>query len=309
MATWFGTGTSAYAKSADMVNRRKFIQQASIVTGSLLLPSWMGCTPVSKEKKSIGLQLYTLRDIITQDVKGTLEKVARIGYKDIEAYGYANGKIFGLAYADFNSIIADLGMKLVSCHYGSGFGSTDSGTLRNGWEQAVEDAARAGQRYMVAAWLEPGERQTIDDYKKLCAMINQRAEYASQHGVRMGYHNHSYEFQPLDGVVPYDVLLTELDDRYVSMELDLYWVASAGLDPLTYFERYPGRFSLWHVKDMDKKDPAKNADVGSGTLDFPAIFSEARKSGMTHFFIEQENYEHSPLESIENGFRYIKGIL
>lgn len=288
------------------VTRRTFLHQASLLAGGLALTPLWRCTTARQQE--IGLQLYTLRDTITTNLQGVLHEVASIGYTALESYGYADRKIFGVPFGDFISMTNDLGMRVISGHYGSGFQSTAIGTLRNQWEVAVEDAAAAGQEYMVVAWLEPAERATIDDYKKLAELINSRGEICRKAGVKLAYHNHSYEFDTLEGQVPYHVLLEELDPAYVRMELDLYWVVRAEYDPLQYFEKYPKRFSLWHVKDMDKTDRNRNADVGTGTLDFPAIFAHAAQSGMEHFFIEQENYAQSPVESIQHGFDYIKTL-
>ena len=125
----------------------------------------------------------------------------------------------------------------------------------------------------------------------------------------MGYHNHAFEFSEAEGKVVYDVMLDSLDPKLVAMEMDLFWVVNAGKNPFAYFEKYPGRFELWHVKDMDKADKDRNADVGTGTIDYKALFANARKSGMKRFFMEQETYPSSPMESTRKSIEYLKTIL
>ncbi len=290
------------------MKRRDFLTCSALVAGSAALPWWLSaCTPASK--KSVGLQLYTLRDIIFRDLRGTLEKVAGFGYTEVETFSYADGKIFGQPFSEFVQITRDLGLKVTSGHYLTGFNQNTSGNLRNGWEKAVEDAQKAGQQYMVIAYLFEGERQTPDDYKRLCAEMNKAAEVCKAAGLRLGYHNHAFEFEPLDGSIPYDIMLAELDPGLVGMELDLYWIVRAGKSPDDYFKKYPGRFELWHVKDMHKDDPDKNADLGQGRISFPEIFRQARQAGMKHFYVEQETYEVSSLVSIENNYKYICGII
>ena len=284
------------------MKRRQFIQSSSVIAGSLLLPSLWSC---ATEKKSIGLQLYSLRDIIKADVQGTLKKVSEIGYSELETYSYGDGKIFDIPFADFVKMTKDLGLSITSGHYSSGFNSTTKGNLRNDWESAVNDAKSAGQEYMVVPYLEKDERPTIDDYKKICELLNKGAEVCKQYGIKMGYHNHEFEFLKIDDQVPYDVMLAELDPSLVTMELDLYWVVRGGYSPMDYFSKYPGRFELWHVKDMNKEDQLKTTSPGSGSIDFKEIFKHAEHAGMKRYYVEIENYEVSEYDSITKGFEYL----
>ncbi|GIV35819.1 MAG: sugar phosphate isomerase [Cyclobacteriaceae bacterium] len=272
-------------------------------------PRWLYACNRPAARKSVGLQLYTLRDVIFKDLKGTLQKVAAFGYTEVETFSYSDGKIFGQPFASFVAITRDLGLKITSGHYLTGFNQNTSGTLRNGWEQAVADAKLAGQEYMVIAFLFEGERQKLDDYKRLCEELNRAGEVCRTHGIKLGYHNHAFEFETLEGQVPYDVMLAELDPELVCMEMDLYWVVRAGKKPADYFKKYPGRFELWHVKDMHKEDENRNADLGQGRINFPEIFGLAKQAGMKRFYVEQETYEVSSLASAENNYKYIAGIL
>jgi sugar phosphate isomerase/epimerase len=253
--------------------------------------------------------LYSLLDVIFKDLPGTMKKVSEIGYKELETFSYGDDKIFGIPFSDFVTMTSDLGMKIVSGHYSTGFNQTTKGNLRNDWEKAVSDAKAAGQEYSIIAWMDPDERKTLDDYKRVCELINKAGEMCKQYGVRMGYHNHDFEFEKIDDQVPYDVMLAELDPSLVCMELDLYWIIRAGYSPDDYFKKYPSRFELWHVKDMHKEDRTKNADIGTGSINFIEIFKQQSQSGMKHFFVEQETFETSSMASVENGFRYLSEAL
>ncbi len=282
------------------MDRRKFIQTSAIATaGMLTLPSIFA---EAKGKRAIGLQLYTLRDVIMNDVKGTLDAVASWGYTEVETYGYADGRLFGLPVAEFAAHLNGLGVKIVSGHY-------RIEDLSTNWDKACADAQSMGQTYVVVPWLDPEYYSSLDELKRTCESINNAALVAKKYKLRMGYHNHSFEFEQVEGKVMFDVMLGELDPKLVAIEMDLYWVIRANQDPFKYFEKYPGRFELWHVKDMDKNNRENNADVGTGSIDFVKLFKAAKKSGMKKFFVEQETYPSNPMRSAENGIKYLKTIL
>lgn len=283
------------------MKRREFVQTASFAAAGLLsLPSFLA---VGKAKKGLGLQLYTLRDTIGKDPKGVLQKVASFGYKNLETYGYNNGKIFGLEFQEFSKYVKDLGMRVISGHYGLSMIKGDS------WQKAINDAKLAGQEYMVVPYINEPERKSLDDYKRICADLNQAGEVCNKNGIRFGYHNHAFEFAPMDGQIPFDVMLKELDPRNVGMEMDIFWVVNAGHDPVKYFTSYPGRFEQWHVKDMDKADRNRNADVGTGAIDYKPIFAQAKLSGMKRWYVEQESYPGDPIDSAAACAKFMKTIL
>jgi sugar phosphate isomerase/epimerase len=287
-------------KKKSTMKRREFIQTASFAAvGLLSLPSFLA---VGKGGKSLGLQLYTLRDSIPKDPKGVLRKVSEFGYKELETFAYRDGKIFGMAFKEFADYTKSLGMKVTSGHYGLDI-------IRSGWEKAVEDAKSVGQDFMVCPYLVENERSSIDDYKRRCEEFNKAGEVCNKYGIRFNYHNHAFEFQDFSGQIPYDVMLAELDPKLAGMEMDIFWVVNAGHDPLKYFEKYPGRFEQWHVKDMHKEDKNKNADIGSGTIDFKSIFAKAKQSGLKHAYVEQESYPGEPIKSVELSAKYLKTIL
>jgi sugar phosphate isomerase/epimerase len=258
--------------------------------------------------KPIGLQLYTLRDVIKKDVKGTISQLAEWGYTEFETYGYGNGQLFDMPSKEFNDFVKSRGARVVSGHYGID-------VVRGDWAKAVADAKDAGQEYMVLPWIDEASR-TADGYKKIIEDVNKAAEVTKQAGIRMGYHNHAFEFEKVpDGKTNlefqktgFDLLMEGLDPSLVSMELDLYWVVRAGQDPEQIFTKYPGRFEQWHVKDMDKNAPDKNADVGTGSIDFKKLFTMAEQSGMKHWYVEQETYPIDPMTSAKNSIDYLKTI-
>lgn len=270
------------------MRRREFIHaSAAAMAGMLAVPAL--AEPAAK-KSRIGIQLYTLKDVINDDPKGILKQLASFGYTELETYGYQNGKLFGLTVAEFGNEVKALGMQTVSGHFGIDL-------VRNDWERTVADAKALGQSYACVPWLGEQDR-TLDGIKAVCETINKGAEVCKKYGMKIGYHNHDFEFKDAgNGKLLYDVMLEELDPDLVSMEMDLYWVVAAGQDPLAYFDKYPKRFQQWHVKDADKQMPNRNTEVGNGSIDFKAIFAKAKQSGMKHFYVEQEYFTRPSIES------------
>ncbi|MCX2572985.1 sugar phosphate isomerase/epimerase family protein [Pedobacter sandarakinus] len=288
-----------------MNTRRTFIKQVGLAAGAaLLVPSFA----FDKASKNIGLQLFTLRDLLPKDVKGVIEKVAKAGYKEVETYGFNNGKFWNLTTKEFKSLLDANGLKAPSGHYGmddfSKTGNTDK------LKADIESAAALGGKYftIAGAWVDP--KKGIDGFKKTAEDFNKVAEIAKTSGLKFAYHNHDFEFHKIGDTTGYDVYLKETDPKLVNFELDLYWVVRSGNDPLTLFKKYPGRFHMWHVKDMDKAKPEWNTEVGKGSIDFKTIFAEAKLSGMEHFFVEHENnYQPDELGSIITSCNFIKANL
>lgn len=293
-----------------MHSRRSFIKSASLYSAGILVaprvPAWF------KSNTPIGLQLYTVRDAMEHDPKGTLAKVAQIGYNSLEGATYTGSqKFYGMDAKTFAAALKANGQTMRSCHYRlgedtTGFDGGMKGTILNDWKKAVDDAAALGIKYMVCAWLSPKERQGLDHYKKLAADFNKAAATCKAGGLQFCYHNHDFEFDQQDGKYPYDVLLDETDPTLVKMEMDLYWVNKAKQDPIKLFEKHPGRFPLWHLKDMDATPEHAFTEVGNGTIDFKKIFAHAQKAGMKYFFVEQDKCPGSPFDSITKSISYIK---
>lgn len=204
------------------ISRSEFLRTSAL---ALSLPLLSKVDAVAKPMKKVGLQLYTLRNELGKDAEGTLKKVAEIGYQEVETFGYANGKFLGKTPGEFKSFLSGLGLSTPSGHY-------MPNNLKKDWNMVVDHAAEAGQKFMMCAFIFAQDRKTADDYKKLGELFNQSGEVCKKSGIQFGYHNHDFEFQPLDGQLPYDLLLKETDPKLVKMELDLYWATHAGIDPL-----------------------------------------------------------------------------
>ncbi|QRR01743.1 sugar phosphate isomerase/epimerase family protein [Dyadobacter sandarakinus] len=289
-------------KSSVKISRKSFIKASAF---ALMAPAVSRLDWDVKASSKVGLQLYTLRDQLSKDLEGTLKKVAEIGYKEVELFGYTDGKFFGKTPKEFKALLKGLGLDPVSGHYGAGVERKDvKGTLSNDWQRAVDDAAEIGQKYVNCAYLTDTERKSIDDYKKYVDLFNKSGEVAKKAGLQFGYHNHDFEFKKLDGQIPYDIIAGQTDPNLVKLELDLYWAVRAGLDPVELFKKYPGRFPLWHVKDMDKGDQSF-AEVGTGSINFGKIFAARKTAGLTHFFVEQDVAKRPPLEAIEISYKNI----
>lgn len=244
----------------------------------------------------IGIQLYTVRRDLARDVEGTLARLAEIGFREVEFAGYPQGTGTSLrAILDRHRLTAPSGHVPLR-------------SLRADWDRTLDEAAAVGQQYVVVASVDAGERRTIDDWKRVAALFNTAAETAQARKIQFAYHNHDFEFVPIDGKLGYDVLLAETDPKLVRFEMDLYWITRRGKDPLEYFARYPGRFPLWHVKDMTPAPARGFADVGTGTIDFKRIFRRARQAGAKHYYYEQDETPGSPFDSAKVSYEYLKSL-
>jgi sugar phosphate isomerase/epimerase len=239
------------------------------------------------------LQLWTLRDTIETETINTLEKVSQIGYNSIEPYGF-DGNFYGISAGEFRKFIEGLGMRLTSTHTGIDLENCD---------KYIDAALEAGLEYLVLP--SPGSREikTAGDFKRLAEEMNLIGEKVSKAGMRFGYHNHAGEFIDTGQGIAYDILLENTDPELVCFQLDIFWIIKAGKDPLDYFDKYPGRFELWHVKDMDQS--GESTVIGTGTIDYQEIFSNAKLSGMKRFYVEQESYTIPPINSIKESYSYI----
>ncbi|MEJ5964347.1 sugar phosphate isomerase/epimerase family protein [Pedobacter immunditicola] len=284
-----------------MNSRRTFIKQVSMATaGVLFMPTFACAAP----EKRIGIQLYSLRDQLPKDVKGVIRKVAEAGYKDVETYGYSiKDKFWGLEPAAFKSLLDENGLKAPSGHYGMDKYFTDGTT--DELKSYIEASKIVGGQYISVPYLGDALRKNIDDYKKVAAALNKAAELCQASGLKLTYHNHDFEFQQFGDTNGYQVMLKETDPKLVQFELDLYWVARSGQDAVKLFKENPGRFPLWHIKDMDKANPEINTEVGSGSIDYKKIFESAQLAGLEYPFLEQENFSIDPFESIKKSYNYI----
>jgi sugar phosphate isomerase/epimerase len=292
-----------------MTTRRSFIKSTSLLSAGILL------APKHFEIKSslIGLQLYTVRDAMQTDPADTLSKVANIGYNSVEGATYTGTeKFYGMEPATFSKLLKANGLVMLSSHYRLGEeqpkGEIVKGTILHDWGRAVDDAAAVGLKYMVCAFLAPDERGTLDHYKKVADQLNIAGEKCKKSGIQLCYHNHDFEFIKQGDTNPYDILLGT-DKNLVKMEMDIYWVTKAGQDPIRLFAEHPGRFPLWHLKDMDKTPDQGFTEVGNGIIDFKEIFRHKKEAGFQYFFVEQDKCPGSPFDSIAQSFSYIKKSL
>jgi sugar phosphate isomerase/epimerase len=278
-----------------MIERRDFVRTMGAVTlGQILQPRPPTPEPRAPFRKidHVGLQLYTVRDEMKKDVEATIARVAATGYSEVEFAGY-----FGKSPAEIRAMLDRHGLVAPSAHIGT--------IEPDAWRQALDAAHVIGHQYVVFPWI-PVERRTgLDSYKKFAAEFNRAAEQARAAGLQFAYHNHDFEFAPVDGKLPYDVLLTETDPKLVQMEMDLYWITKGGQDPLTYFARWPGRFPMVHVKDSKGPPDNKMADVGAGKIDWKRIFAKEQQAGIKHFFVEHDQ-PGDAFASIRASCEYLK---
>jgi len=256
-----------------------------------------------------GLALYTVRDAMGEDAKATLKTVAETGYQNIEAAGYKDGKYYDMSPEDFSAYLKELNLNPISTHQ-------SSVTLDNA-DVEMAAAKAAGFEYFVVPIPPMGlfqfDQATMTmsmtgGAKNLAQILDKLGEKANVAGLKLLYHNHDFEFKAdADGIVPIDYLLENCNPDLVNFQMDLFWVTKAGADPVAYFEKYPGRFKMWHVKDMDAE--GKFAPVGNGTIDFAKILAQKEKSGMLYYMVEQDmTFAMEPLEAIQVSRKAIEEI-
>lgn len=277
-----------------MNTRRDFMKQSGLIGAATLLMPQFSCA--STKKQAYGVQLYSFRDSMIKNPIKTLETIAGLGFKEIESAGSTKGYYYGLTPSKMGETCKVLGMKLTSGHV----------HLDTEFEQTMADAVASGQEYVICSSM-PSDGQTVDNYKQVAEQFNTAGEACKKLGLKFGYHNHEYEFESENGQVLYDVLMDNTQEDLVHMELDLGWVFVAGKDPLNYFNKYPGRFPLWHLKDMNmtKKE---STEFGKGGLDIALMLKNKELSGVKHIYIEQEEYASTPVESMEYNMNYLNTI-
>jgi sugar phosphate isomerase/epimerase len=255
----------------------------------------------------LGVQLYTVRDALPKDFDGTLAKIAAIGFKEVEFAGYA-----GRSPAQVRDALKQQGLSAPAAH-------VDYPSLGEKWPQVLEAAATIGHTHLVNPWIDESIRKQPDSWKRIAETFNRAGEASRKARIQFAYHNHHFEFAPVNGVLPFDMLLQACDPELVKFELDLCWIAVAGRDPLDYFARHPGRFPLVHVKGLAKK-PAEGAaapidrvladitDVGAqDTIDWPRIFARSSQAGIRHYFVEHD-VPKSAFDSLKASYDYVSKL-
>ncbi len=288
------------------MKRGAFLKQSAILSAGILAMPEMA---FGKSQKT-GLQLYTLRESIAKDVPGVFSQISKAGYSELEMFGLsAENKFFGHTVKEIAELLKQNNLVSPSGHY-----MPEKFLFNNGNGDDVKNlcdvANQLGNSYVIIPYLSEEKRNSIDKYKLLAGRMNKAGEICKAANLQLAYHNHDFEFINFSGEHGYDILLKNTDSNLVKMEMDLYWVVRAGYDPIALFNAHPGRFHLWHVKDMNKNDKTQNTEVGNGSLDFKSIFDNAKLAGVKHYIVEQENnYVPDFYGSIATSNKQVKKLL
>lgn len=293
--------------SLHTMNRRRFLQTASIAGSATLFASRFGWAAAEHRINKIGVQLYTVRDLMKNDFEGTIAKVAGIGYKEVEFAGY-----FGRTPQQVRDVVQKNGLSAPSTH-------VQYDELDDKFPSVINDSKIIGLTYVVCPWIPEELRKSPDIWKQASEKFNKCGEQCKKAGLQFAYHNHWFEFLPINGKLPYDELLAECDANLVKMELDLCWITTAGGNPLAYFKKYPGRFPLVHVKDIKTMpkvttggsqsfgDSVDLTSVGSGIIDWKKIFAKSDEAGIKHYIVEHDR-PSDPMESIKASYEYLQKL-
>lgn len=292
--------------------KRSFFFLCAVVLGLSLLQ----CTQVEQsqkpEKKEVAIQLYSVRSLLdgvnkdgqpSSDYIDVLHRLAQMGYTSVEAANYADGKFYGRTPEDFRKDVEGVGMKVLSSHCSRMLTEEElaSGELTealNWWDQCIADHKAAGMKYIVFPWL--GVPETVNDLDLYCRYFDEIGKRCKAQGILFGYHNHAHEFQKVEGKeVMYDYMLQHTNPEYVFFQMDVYWVVRGQNSPVDYFNKYPGRFRMLHIKD--------HREIGqSGMVGYDAIFKNIETAGAEDIVAEIENYSTPDvLNSVETSLNYL----
>jgi sugar phosphate isomerase/epimerase len=285
-----------------MKRNTHLMKSAGMLLLAFLLSGLSSCKqPQQKHDKYIGLQLWTVRDHMKKDVKSTIEAVGKMGYKFVEAAGYSDGKFYGMEPEAFADLVKANGMDFLSSHTGQAVpDSTNRDEVMAWWDQCIAAHKAAGVKYIVQPFMDNVGYESIEGVQRYCDYFNAVGEKCNAAGIRFGYHNHDAEFKDIDGQTIYDYLLQHTDPAKVFFEMDLYWITEGGKNPVDYFNKYPGRFLFWHVKDK--------TELGGddSVMDFKPIFADAQTAGMKYIVVEVEEYHYDPLKSAEKSLQFLE---
>jgi len=287
-------------------DRRKFLKQTAGLSSGIALASLTGNflseEMFEEEKKKIktyGLQLWSVRDDMAKDPKGTLKQIASFGYKQVESFEGAKGMFWGMTNTEFKSYMDELGMAIVSSHC----------DISKDFDRKASEAAAIGMKYLMCPY--KGPQKTIDQFKKFADEFNQKGAICKKNGIRFAYHNHDYSFKEVEGQIPQDVMMKNTDPLSVDFEMDIYWVVTAGQDPQAWIKKYPFRFRACHVKDRMKNATGADAScvLGEGSIDFPKILKTAKSYGMEYYIVEHERWDNTtPVKAAEADAAYMKKL-
>jgi sugar phosphate isomerase/epimerase len=264
---------------------------------------------IQRKRYKMGLQLFTMRAAMRQDVDGTLKRIAALGYEEVETYGFDPQAIrfYGIDAKEFARRLSDLNLSTPSGHYDlNRFATSSLDDLKRYVDRSIEGAKAVGHTYITWPLIDEGSR-TLDGFKAVAERLNIAGAQATKAGLQVAYHNHDFEFVEHNGQIGYDIILKETDPALVKLQIDLYWIAHGSKFPPSYwFKRAPGRFVMWHVKDMHKVS-RDYTELGNGSIDFTKIWPDAKLAGLKHYFVEQGgNFAHDPFRSIADSAEYMK---
>ncbi|WP_266365901.1 sugar phosphate isomerase/epimerase family protein [Tellurirhabdus rosea] len=284
-----------------MSSRRDFLKNAGLLTvGAVVLnPTDLFAGKI----KQFGVQLYSVRDVLPSNPKGIMEQLAKMGYQKFESYSGPQGFLWGMQPKEMRSFLNGIGVEMVSTHFDYGTSAKKPDELKKN----IEMAAGAGLDYMLCPYI--GAQKSMEQWKRIADDFNRVGEEVRKGGLKFGYHNHDYSFKPLDGKIPHEYLLNNTDPQNVMFELDLCWIEAAGQSAVTHLKNYGKRYELCHIKDFNRQgEGIRQADLGKGVVDYSKILKAARKAGMKHFLVEQEEYPKSPMESMQIDADYMKKL-
>lgn len=262
------------------------------------LPFLKGCsTAQAPTQTNFGLQLYTLRDVIADDPEATLRQVAEFGYNQIESYEGPMGMWWNMGNKGFKELMDELGMTAISTH----------SNVFEEFERKANEAAEIGLKFIISPWI--GPQESLDEFRRIADQFNEMGEIANDIGIRFAYHNHAYSFERQEGEFPQDVLMENTDPDLVEYQMDIYWVVAAGHDPAEWMQKYPGRFTTGHVKDLAPGDEPESTVLGTGSIDFSQLLPVAAEHGMENFIVEQEAYTGtSPMDAIRDNAEFMGNL-
>ncbi|MFN3380642.1 MAG: sugar phosphate isomerase/epimerase family protein [Runella zeae] len=276
------------------MNRRDFIKQSTALGAGIVLSSSLFAE--AKRLKKFGVQLYSVRDLMPKDPKGTMKQLAEMGYTQFESYGGPDF-LWGMSPKECKTFLGDLGVKMVSTHF----------DMNKDLDKNIERGAEAGLKYMLCPYL--GPQKSLDEWKKKAELFNQVGEKVTKAGMKFGYHNHDYSFKAMEGQIPQELLLANTDPKYVMFELDLCWIVASGQNAVAHLEKYGKRYELVHIKDMVLDNGrVSQKDLGKGAMDFDTILKAAKKAGIKHYIVEQEQYPSSSIESMKVDAEWMKQL-
>lgn len=282
-------------------SRRAFLRNSTLVGLGLMVPFKNELLAMANSSgNSFGIQLWTVKEALAKDPLAVLIHLSKCGYQKIESFEGEKGIFWGMKNTEFKKHMDGLGMNLVSAHCDT----------TNNFDRKAAEAAEIGMKYLICPY--KGAQKSLDNYKQFADEFNKCGEIAKKHGIRFAYHNHDYSFVPMEGKLPQDVMMNNTNKDTVDFEMDMYWTVAAGVDPITYMDKHPGRFKLVHVKDMVKTNTAEGHEsciIGKGTIDYKKLLPQVAKLGVKHMIVEQEAYTGTTeLDAAKSDAAYLKTL-